>query len=45
MSLPGDLVAPHVGGVTRETVVRTALTADQNATGPLAGDAPRDVVT
>ncbi|MFI9835080.1 2-hydroxyacid dehydrogenase [Streptomyces sp. NPDC051913] len=41
---PGVVLSPHVGGVTRETLVRIALAAVRNVTGYLAGDPPRDVV-
>ncbi|MFJ3305320.1 2-hydroxyacid dehydrogenase [Streptomyces sp. NPDC086549] len=44
LSAPNVVLSPHVGGVTRETVVRIALAAVQNVTGFLAGDPPRDVV-
>jgi glyoxylate reductase/D-3-phosphoglycerate dehydrogenase len=38
------VLSPHVGGVTRETLVRIALAAVQNVRGFLTGAAPRDVV-
>ncbi|MGW4869901.1 2-hydroxyacid dehydrogenase [Streptomyces chartreusis] len=41
---PNVVLSPHVGGVTRETLVRIALAAVQNVTDFLAGGAPRDVV-
>ncbi|MFD3841320.1 2-hydroxyacid dehydrogenase [Streptomyces sp. NPDC058642] len=41
---PGVVLSPHVGGVTRETLVRIALAAVQNVAGHLAGDPPLDVV-
>ncbi|MGK4583536.1 2-hydroxyacid dehydrogenase [Kitasatospora sp. HPMI-4] len=41
---PGVVLSPHVGGVTRETVVRIALAAVQNVTEYLAGRRPRDTV-
>lgn len=41
---PNVVLSPHVGGVTRETLVRIALAAVQNVTAHLAGDPPRDVV-
>ncbi|MCX4885808.1 2-hydroxyacid dehydrogenase [Streptomyces sp. NBC_00847] len=44
LSSPGVVLSPHVGGVTRETVVRIALAAVQNVTGFLTGGQPRDVV-
>ncbi|KJK56770.1 2-hydroxyacid dehydrogenase [Saccharothrix sp. ST-888] len=42
---PGVVLSPHVGGVTRETVVRIALAAVQNVTEYLAGRPPRDAVS
>lgn len=42
---PNVVLSPHVGGVTRETVVRIALVAAQNVVGFLKGKEPRDVVT
>ncbi|WP_328420125.1 2-hydroxyacid dehydrogenase [Streptomyces sp. NBC_00443] len=41
---PNVVLSPHVGGVTRETLVRIALAAVQNVTDFLSGGAPRDVV-
>jgi phosphoglycerate dehydrogenase-like enzyme len=41
---PNVVLSPHVGGVTRETVVRIALAAVGNATAFLTGAQPRDVV-
>ena len=41
---PNVVLSPHVGGVTRETLVRIALAAVQNVTDFLAGGTPRDVV-
>ncbi|WP_406439799.1 2-hydroxyacid dehydrogenase [Streptomyces sp. NBC_01613] len=41
---PGVVLSPHVGGVTRETVIRIALAAVQNVTDFLTGGRPRDVV-
>ncbi|WP_405593737.1 2-hydroxyacid dehydrogenase [Streptomyces sp. NBC_01092] len=41
---PNVVLSPHVGGVTRETLVRIALAAVQNVTDFLAGGAPQDVV-
>jgi len=38
------VVSPHIGGVTRETVVQIAPAAVQNVTEYLAGNAPCDVV-
>ncbi|MFS8197839.1 2-hydroxyacid dehydrogenase [Streptomyces sp. CWNU-52B] len=42
---PNVVLSPHVGGVTRETLVRIGLAAVQNVTGFLADEAPRDVVS
>jgi len=42
---PNVVLSPHVGGVTRETVLRIALAAVQNAAGYLIGNAPADVVS
>jgi len=41
---PNVVLSPHVGGVTRETLIRIALAAVQNVAGFLAGGQPRDVV-
>lgn len=41
---PNVVLSPHVGGVTRETLVRIALAAVQNVTDFLAGGTPRDVL-
>jgi phosphoglycerate dehydrogenase-like enzyme len=41
---PNVVLSPHVGGVTRETLIRIALAAVQNVLDFLAGSAPRDVV-
>ncbi|MFG2937248.1 2-hydroxyacid dehydrogenase [Streptomyces sp. NPDC048282] len=41
---PHVVLSPHVGGVTRETLIRIALAAVQNVLDFLAGSAPRDVV-
>jgi phosphoglycerate dehydrogenase-like enzyme len=41
---PNVVLSPHVGGVTRETVVRIALAAVGNAAAFLTGAPPRDVV-
>ena len=38
------VLSPHVGGVTRETLIRIALAAVQNVTGYLAGGEAKDVV-
>lgn len=42
---PNVVLSPHVGGVTRETLIRIALAAVQNVAGFLAGGQPRDVVS
>ncbi|MCD9874504.1 2-hydroxyacid dehydrogenase [Streptomyces guryensis] len=42
---PNVVLSPHVGGVTRETLIRIALAAVQNVAGFLAGGHPRDVVS
>ncbi|MGW0188844.1 2-hydroxyacid dehydrogenase [Streptomyces sp. NPDC003362] len=42
---PNVVLSPHVGGVTRETVVRIALAAVGNAAAFLTGAQPRDVVS
>ncbi|MDN3026797.1 NAD(P)-dependent oxidoreductase [Streptomyces sp. S.PB5] len=42
---PNVVLSPHVGGVTRETLVRIALAAVRNVAGHLAGEPLRDVVT
>ncbi|MFJ8630575.1 2-hydroxyacid dehydrogenase [Streptomyces sp. NPDC093568] len=41
---PNVVLSPHVGGVTRETLVRIALAAVQNVRGFLSGGSPQDVV-
>ncbi|MFE3327593.1 2-hydroxyacid dehydrogenase [Streptomyces sp. NPDC059176] len=41
---PNVVLSPHVAGVTRETLVRIALAAVQNATDHLDGKPLRDVV-
>jgi len=41
---PNVVLSPHVGGVTRETLIRIALAAVQNVTGYLAGGEAKDVV-
>ncbi|MEV5849458.1 2-hydroxyacid dehydrogenase [Streptomyces sp. NPDC051985] len=41
---PHVVLSPHVGGVTRETLIRIALAAVQNVLDFLTGSAPRDVV-
>ncbi|MGW1750700.1 2-hydroxyacid dehydrogenase [Streptomyces sp. NPDC002092] len=42
---PNVVLSPHVGGVTRETLIRIALAAVQNVTDFLAEGHPRDVVS
>ena len=42
---PNVVLSPHVGGVTRETLIRIALAAVQNVADFLAGGHPRDIVT
>jgi phosphoglycerate dehydrogenase-like enzyme len=42
---PNVVLSPHVGGVTRETLVRIALAAVQNVTAFLTGEPPKDVVS
>ncbi|MEW2249994.1 2-hydroxyacid dehydrogenase [Streptomyces sp. NPDC058733] len=44
LKAPNVVLSPHVGGVTRETVVRIGLAAVRNAADFLAGRPPRDVV-
>ncbi|MDI3421191.1 2-hydroxyacid dehydrogenase [Streptomyces luteolus] len=41
---PNVVLSPHVGGVTRETVVRIAIAAAQNVASYLEGKRPQDVV-
>jgi glyoxylate reductase/D-3-phosphoglycerate dehydrogenase len=45
LKAPNVVLSPHVGGVTRETVLRIALAAVQNAADHLAGKSPGDVVS
>jgi phosphoglycerate dehydrogenase-like enzyme len=45
LKAPNVVLSPHVAGVTRETLVRIALAAVENAAGFLAGGEPRDVVS
>ncbi|MFF9817360.1 2-hydroxyacid dehydrogenase [Streptomyces sp. NPDC014006] len=45
LKAPNVVLSPHVGGVTRETVVRIGVAAVRNAAAFLAGEPPRDVVT
>ncbi|GAA3782590.1 2-hydroxyacid dehydrogenase [Streptomyces chiangmaiensis] len=45
LKAPNVVLSPHVAGVTRETLVRIALAAVQNAADFLAGKEPRDIVT
>ncbi|MFC8513649.1 2-hydroxyacid dehydrogenase [Streptomyces sp. NPDC057257] len=44
LKAPGVVLSPHVGGVTRETLIRIALAAVQNVTDFLTGGQPKDVV-
>ncbi|MFF4362736.1 2-hydroxyacid dehydrogenase [Streptomyces sp. NPDC001604] len=41
---PNVVLSPHVGGVTRETLIRIALAAVQNVADFLTGGQPRDIV-
>jgi len=45
LKAPNVVLSPHVAGVTRETLVRIALAAVQNAADFLAGKPPTDVVS
>lgn len=45
LKAPNVVLSPHVAGVTRETLVRIALAAVQNAADFLAGKPPIDVVS
>lgn len=45
LKAPNVVLSPHVGGVTRETVLRIALAAVENAAGYLTGRSPSDVVS
>ncbi|MFB6438658.1 2-hydroxyacid dehydrogenase [Streptomyces sp. NPDC056411] len=45
LKAPNVVLSPHVGGVTRETLVRIALAAVQNVADHLQGEALRDVVS
>ncbi|MFF7187179.1 2-hydroxyacid dehydrogenase [Streptomyces sp. NPDC008222] len=45
LKAPNVVLSPHVAGVTRETLIRIALAAVQNAADFLAGKGPRDVVS
>ncbi|MGI5460544.1 2-hydroxyacid dehydrogenase [Streptomyces sp. CA-249302] len=45
LKAPNVVLSPHVGGVTRETLIRIALAAVQNVTGFLTGGQPADVVS
>jgi phosphoglycerate dehydrogenase-like enzyme len=42
---PNVVLSPHVGGVTRETLIRIAMAAAANVRQYLAGEAPADVVS
>ncbi len=45
LQAPNVVLSPHVGGVTRETVLRIALAAVRNAADHLTGKVPGDVVS
>jgi glyoxylate reductase/D-3-phosphoglycerate dehydrogenase len=45
LKAPNGVLSPHVGGVTRETVLRIAPAAVRNAAGCLTGGPPGDVVS
>ncbi|WP_329303161.1 2-hydroxyacid dehydrogenase [Streptomyces sp. NBC_00659] len=45
LKAPNVVLSPHVAGVTRETLVRIALAAVQNAADFVAGKPPQDVVS
>ncbi|MEE1670887.1 NAD(P)-dependent oxidoreductase [Streptomyces sp. WAC07094] len=45
LKAPNVVLSPHVAGVTRETLVRIALAAVQNAADFLSGKKPRDIVS
>lgn len=45
LKAPNVVLSPHIAGVTRETLVRIALAAVQNAAGFVAGKEPRDIVS
>lgn len=45
LKAPNVVLSPHVAGVTRETLVRIALAAVQNAADFVAGGEPRDIVS
>ncbi|MER6127824.1 NAD(P)-dependent oxidoreductase [Streptomyces sp. NPDC001795] len=45
LKAPNVVLSPHVAGVTRETLVRIALAAVQNAADFVAGKEPRDIVS
>ncbi|MGW2937289.1 2-hydroxyacid dehydrogenase [Streptomyces sp. NPDC001156] len=45
LKAPNVVLSPHVAGVTRETLVRIAVAAVQNAADFLAGRALRDIVS
>jgi phosphoglycerate dehydrogenase-like enzyme len=42
---PNVVLSPHVGGVTRETLIRIAMAAASNVSQFLEGKPPADVVT
>lgn len=45
LSAPNVVLSPHVGGVTRETLVQIAMAAAANVNQYLAGKPPADVVS
>lgn len=45
LGAPNVVLSPHVGGVTRETLVRIGLAAVQNVIDHLDGKPPRDIVS
>ncbi|MGW3917336.1 2-hydroxyacid dehydrogenase [Streptomyces sp. NPDC005070] len=45
LKAPNVVLSPHVAGVTRETLVRIAVAAVQNAADFIAGKPPQDVVS
>ena len=45
LQAPNVVLSPHVGGVTRETLVRIAMAAGSNVDRYLAGKPPADVVS
>jgi phosphoglycerate dehydrogenase-like enzyme len=45
LKAPNVVLSPHVGGVTRETMIRIALAAVENVQAYLDGRTPSDIVT